>query len=124
MGRYSGIFRPVPVPERGRVGCRVYPITLRSSQVGSAPTKYPYPKAFYPGIGCRMWGVWGCNVPDSIVIVRRGWGAVPQSFLGDRQTMYLFTDRMVLQEEMAVKYSCPYYCSANVWTRNKGGAYF
>eukprot|EP00956_Cyclotella_meneghiniana_P005273 scaffold6598_cov54-Cyclotella_meneghiniana.AAC.3 len=39
---------------RGRVDSRVYPITLRSSRVGSAPTKYPYPKAFYPGIGCRV----------------------------------------------------------------------
>eukprot|EP00956_Cyclotella_meneghiniana_P000365 scaffold432_cov69-Cyclotella_meneghiniana.AAC.23 len=38
---------------RGRVCSRVYPISLRSSRVGSAPTKYPYPKAFYPGVGCR-----------------------------------------------------------------------
>eukprot|EP00956_Cyclotella_meneghiniana_P026274 scaffold56361_cov71-Cyclotella_meneghiniana.AAC.3 len=32
-------------------------MTLRSSRVGSTPTKYPYPKAFYPGIRCR--GAWG-----------------------------------------------------------------
>eukprot|EP00956_Cyclotella_meneghiniana_P024470 scaffold49171_cov37-Cyclotella_meneghiniana.AAC.2 len=31
-----------------------YPTTLRSSRVGSPPTKYPYPKAFYPGAGCRV----------------------------------------------------------------------
>eukprot|EP00956_Cyclotella_meneghiniana_P001803 scaffold1964_cov26-Cyclotella_meneghiniana.AAC.1 len=55
----------------------------------SAHTPYPIPYLFDRK---QMWGVWGCNVPDSIV--RRGWGAVPQSFLGDRQTMYLFTDGM------------------------------
>eukprot|EP00956_Cyclotella_meneghiniana_P030890 scaffold79346_cov43-Cyclotella_meneghiniana.AAC.3 len=39
---------------RGRVGSRVYPITLRSSRVGIPPTKIPVPGAFYPGIGCRV----------------------------------------------------------------------
>eukprot|EP00956_Cyclotella_meneghiniana_P000785 scaffold882_cov67-Cyclotella_meneghiniana.AAC.1 len=54
VSRWVGIRVSSALYRRGRVGSRVYPITLRSSRVGSAPTEYPYPKAFYPGIRCRV----------------------------------------------------------------------